>query len=331
MKKVRAKAENTVCLGLDIGGSFVKYGVIDREGSVLYSSRTATVLDNGAPGLVDILRNVISEMVDHCASRGFRPQAIGIGSPGTVDIRNARVTGESPNLPRWVDVELRAPFSGFGLPTAVDNDANCSAYAEFKFGAAVGTQTAIVITLGTGIGSGIIINRRLYHGSHYSGAELGHLSINSRGPRCGCGNRGCLETYASAGAILRRAARLADFYPHSSLAQIDFSAQGDAPLAAVFRAAQEEDVTTTELLDTVADDLAIGLAGIINAFDPEVLVLGGGVVDAAPEFIKAVTRKTKRYTFKTKAKRPRIVPAQLGNRAGFIGAAALGADLAHGE
>lgn len=330
MGKRSAKTGNRACLGLDIGGSFVKYGAIDDDGSVLFSSRTPTVLDDGAPAFLDILRDVITEMVDHCYSRGFNPQAIGIGSPGTVNSRSAKVMGVSPNLPGWVDVELRTPFAGFGLPVAVDNDANCSAYAEFKFGAATGTQNAIVITLGTGIGSGIIIDGRLFHGSHFSGAELGHISINSHGPVCGCGNRGCLELYASAGAILQRASRLADFYPHSLLAKIDFSVRDDEPLAGVFRAAEEEDMTAIELLDTVTDDLAIGLAGIINAFDPEVVVLGGGMVDASAEFGEEVARKTKRLTFKSRAKKPRIVPAQLGNRAGFIGAAALAADLSSG-
>lgn len=322
------QTRHPVYLGLDIGGSFVKYGVINSDGTVLFSSRTPTLLDGGPQKLIDILHRVILEMAEHSVSRGFRPRAIGIGSPGTVNPRSGKITGESPNLPGWVNVELRTPFAEFGLPIAVDNDANCSAYAEYTYGAASGSRHALVLTLGTGIGSGIIIDGRLFHGAHYTGAELGHISINSRGPSCGCGNRGCLELYASAGAILRRAARLADFYPQSALARIDFSTREDSSLAGVFNAARDDDPAAVELLETVADDLAVGLASIINAFDPEVLVVGGGAADAAPEFIADVFRRTKRLTFKNSAPKTKLAPAKLGNRAGFIGAAALGRDAA---
>jgi len=322
------KTPAPVYLGLDIGGSFVKYGVVDADGGVLFSSRAATAQEGNPGSLLKILRTVTTEMVDHSLSRGFQPRAMGIGSPGTVNPRSGKVTGVSPNLPGWVNVELRTPFAEFGLPVAVDNDANCSAYAEFKYGAGVGIQNAIVITLGTGIGSGIVIDGRLYHGAHFSGAELGHTSINSRGPACGCGNRGCLETYASAGAILRRAARLAGFYPNSAMAQIDFSAPGDTPLAGVFRAARNKDLAAVELLSTIADDLAVGLANILNAFDPEILVLGGGIADAAPEFIADVIRRTRHLSFKTSAPKTKLAVAKLGNRAGFVGAAALAAELA---
>jgi glucokinase len=328
MTNSSGQTRNPVYLGLDIGGSFVKYGVVNSDGTVLFSSRTPTLLDGGPQRLIDTLHRVILEMAEHSVSRGFRPQAIGIGSPGTINPRSGKITGESPNLPGWVNVELRTPFAEFGLPIAVDNDANCSAYAEYTYGAASGSRHALVLTLGTGIGSGIIIDGRLFHGAHYTGAELGHISINSRGPSCGCGNRGCLELYASAGAILRRAARLADFYPHSALAHIDFSAREDSSLAGVFSAARDGDPAAVELLETVADDLAVGLASIINAFDPEVLVVGGGAADAAPEFIADVFRRTKRLTFKNSAPKTKLVPAKLGNRAGFIGAAALGRDAA---
>jgi len=266
-------------------------------------------------------------MIQHCAANGLSAQAIGIGSPGTIDARTGVVTGQSPNLPGWVGVELITPFAQYQMPVAVDNDANCSAYAEYKYGAARGYKDIVAITLGTGIGSGIILDGKLFHGSHFSGAELGHLSIRSDGPTCGCGNRGCLELYASAAAILRRAADAARTNPDSALAGIDFSAEDDSPLAGVFNAAQKEDSVAISVLDAVADDLSVGLAGILNAFDPEVVVIGGGAVDAAPDYIKIVAEKTSRLTFVSSTRRLRIRAAQLGNKAGFIGAAALGAEI----
>jgi len=320
-------AKNTAYLGLDIGGSFVKYGIIDQDGSVLFSERAPTVLDRGAPSLIAVLRQAVTEMTDHCSAQNLQPGSIGIGSPGTVDARTGTVTGASPNLPGWVDVELRMPFSRFGLPVAVDNDANCSALAEFKFGAGQGHQDMIAITLGTGIGSGIVLNGKLFHGSHFSGAELGHVSIHADGPPCGCGNRGCMELYASAGAILRRAEKLARFYPGSLLTKIDFSASDDTPLAGVFQAARRKDRQAVDLLESVADDLAVGLAGVINAFDPEVLVIGGGVVDAEPGYVDLISRKTARLTFASTSRKLQMRRARLGNAAGFIGAAALGAEL----
>ena len=314
-------------LGFDIGGSFVKYGVTDDHGSVLFSSRAPTVLDRGASSLLDVLLRATKEMIQFCSAQSLAPQALGVGSPGTVDARSGVVTGQSPNLPGWVDVELRTPFARFDLPVAVDNDANCSAYAEFKFGAAAGFQDIVALTLGTGIGSGIILGGRLFHGSHFSGAELGHVSIHADGPVCGCGNRGCLELYGSAAAILGRAKKLAGSSPASSLAGIDFAAEGDRPLAGIFAAARREDQAAVKLLDEVAEDLAVGLAGIVNAFDPEVLVIGGGVVDAEPEFVTTVAVKTTRLTFASSTRKLRIRRARLGNMAGFVGAAALGREL----
>jgi len=320
-------AETPGYLGFDIGGSFVKYGIIDEHGEVLYSSRRPTVLDRGASSLLEVLKLAASEMIQHCAAHGISARAIGVGSPGTIDARSGEVTGQSPNLPGWVGVELITPFAEYNMPVAVDNDANCSAYAEFKYGAARGYKDVVAITLGTGIGSGIILDGKLFHGSHYAGAELGHLSIRSDGPTCGCGNRGCLELYASAAAILRRAADAARSHPDSALAGIDFSAEDDTPLAGVFDAAHKEDLQAMTVLDSVADDLAVGLAGILNAFDPEVLVIGGGAADAAPDYIKIVAEKTSRLTFVSSTRKLRIRAAQLGNKAGFIGAAALGAEL----
>ncbi len=320
-------AEKPAYLGFDIGGSFVKYGIIDEGGSVVFSSRALTVLDRGAPSLLTVLKRAATQMIEYCSARNIHPRAIGIGSPGTVDARTGTVTGQSPHLPGWVDIELHTPFSPFGLPVAVDNDANCSAFAEFKFGAARGCRDAVAITLGTGIGSGIILGGKLFHGSHYAGAELGHVSIHADGPVCGCGNRGCLELYASAGAILSRAAKIARFYPGSPLAEIDFTARGDTPLAGVFKAARGGDKATIELLNAVAFDLAVGLAGMINAFDPEVLIIGGGVIDAEPGYVTTVARATAQLTFKSATRKLRIRRARLGNMAGFIGAAALGAEL----
>jgi len=321
-------AGKTAALGFDIGGSFVKYGLIDEHGRVLFSSRTPTVLTRGASSLLGVLQRLAKESAHRCAARGLTLRAMGIGSPGTVDARTGIVTGQSPNLPGWVDVELRSPFARFGVPVAVDNDANCSAYAEYRFGAGKGFRDVIAITLGTGIGSGIVLDGELFHGSHYAGAELGHVSIHADGPRCGCGNRGCLELYASAPAILTQARQLAQSHPASALAKVRFNRGGDTPLAGVFRAARHGDKAAMHLLKQVADDLAVGLAGIVNAFDPQILVIGGGVADADPEFVTRVARRARRLTFQSWTRRLRIRRARLGNQAGFVGAAALGVRLA---
>ena len=315
-------------LGFDIGGSFVKYGIVDHRGRVLFSSRTLTNLKHGPSSLLRVLQRAAAEMARHCTQHELTLRSIGVGSPGTVDARTGTVTGQSPNLPGWVDVELWTPFARHGVPVAIDNDANCCAYAEYKFGAGVGFQDLVAITLGTGIGSGIVLDGKLFHGSHHAGAELGHMSIHADGLRCGCGNYGCLELYASARAILRRAEQLAGFYPRSRLRKIDFAAKGDAPLAAVFRAARTKDPVATDLIENVADDLAVGLAGVLNALDPEILVIGGGMAEAAPEFVALVARRTARLTFPSRTRTLRITRAALGNQAGFIGAAALGARLA---
>ncbi len=316
--------DRSAYLGIDIGGSFVKYGAIDDEGKVIISRRTPTDLSSGPLSLLRVLLDVLDGLIENCRKKKYTAQSLGIGSPGTVDVRSGRVTGESPNLRGWVDVELRSPFTKFGLPVVVDNDANCSAFAEYKFGAGKRLQNVIVMTLGSGIGSGIIIDGEVFHGAHSSGGELGHVSIRADGERCGCGNRGCLEIYASATAVLDRAAKLAQFHPDSKLAKIDFTKEDDSRLAGIFAAAKNDDQIAVKLLQAVTDDLAIGLAGVFNAFDPEILIIGGGVVDADAEFVKIIAQKTARLTFKSATRKIRIVPAKLGNQAGFIGAAALG-------
>lgn len=319
--------DKPVYLGLDIGGSFIKYGLINDRGQILFAARAVTDLTGGPQSLLRVLRLSITAMLAYCRAHKLFPRAIGFGSPGTVDAHRGIVTGESPNLRGWVKVKLADSFRKFGLPCAVDNDANCSAFAEYKFGAAVGAENVIAVTLGSGIGSGIVIDGRLFHGAFHAGAELGHVSIRADGPRCGCGNRGCLELYASANAILRRAQHLALFYPQSRLADIDFAANGDEPLAAVFRATKTGDRAAGELLTGVLDDLAVGLTGMINSFDPEVLVLGGGVIDAAPQLVQTITQKMKELIFKSSTRRLSIRRARLGNQAGFVGAAALGREL----
>ncbi len=324
----RMTDKKAVYLGIDIGGSFVKYGAINGRGKVQFSSRTPTNWSGKPKEMVRALNHAVEDMVQECDKRQLAPHSLGIGTPGTVDTRSGRITGQSPNLPGWVGVNVRREITEVDVPIAVDNDANCTAYAEFAFGAAAGKRNAIALTIGTGIGAGIIIDSQLFHGTHDAGAELGHLSINAHGPRCQCGNRGCLELYVSATAMLRRAEKIASFYPHSPLAELDYRNGGDETLSGIFRAAQKDNTPAQELIEQIAEEFAVGLAGMVNAFDPEMIVLGGGVVDAAPQYVEKIAHHTMQHVFKAANRRLEIVPAKLGNDAGYIGAAALGKDFA---
>jgi glucokinase len=312
-------------LGIDIGGTWIKFGVIDAEGHILFADRARTRVEGQRATLAGIVECATS-MADWARRSGHIPVSVGIGSPGTINPSTRKVRPPTPNLTTIIGVNLADLVEdATGLPTAVDNDANCAAWAEYKFGSGRGIDNLICITVGSGIGSGFIVDGHVYSGPNGSGGELGHVTIDWQGNLCPCGNRGCLETFASANAMMRKATDLAAQNPAGLLAQKKDGAT--VSLAILFECARLGDSAATTVIDESATQLGFGILNAVQIFDPDAVVIGGGAADADSEgiWLSKLAATIHQHAFSVEGKALRIGKAALGNDAGFIGAAALGA------
>ncbi|MBI5867291.1 MAG: ROK family protein [candidate division Zixibacteria bacterium] len=314
-----------VRLGIDIGATFVKYGVIDEEGHILFADRAPTRGSEGPKVTLDGIVGCASRMFEWCANAGHRPASVGIGSPGTIHPQTRRVQPPTPNLRTIIGVDIAGVVqSATGLPSVIDNDANCAAWAEHQFGAGRGIDNLVCLTVGSGIGSGFIIEGRIFSGSSGSGAELGHVSIDWQGPLCPCGNQGCLENYTSATALLARANMVAVKSTGELKRQRD-QAGGSVSIAGLFAAAHAGDPVARGMLEEAATQFAIGILSAINLLDTEAIIIGGGVADADTQgiWLNSIRDNIHRHAFSDAGKSIPVGKAALGNDAGFIGAAAL--------
>jgi glucokinase len=253
-----------------------------------------------------------------------------VGSPGTINPTTHAVQPPSPNIPVIVGVDFAGLIhEATGLSTVVDNDANCAAWGEHCYGAGRGIDNLICLTVGSGLGSGFIIDGTILSGPTGSGGELGHVSIDWRGERCPCGNRGCLENYVSATALVRRATEAAHTDPRSLLAQHRDEDDGHVTIGGLFAAAAQGDSSAQQILGESAFQFAVGLLGAVNIVDPEAIIIGGGAADAdaanGGHWLDAIGAHIRELAFSEAGRKLRVGRAILGNDAGFIGAAALGA------
>jgi glucokinase len=303
-------------LGVDIGGTNIKVALVSEEGSVLAFSSAPW---SGGPAS-DAVR-AISDLAQDLIARapGHEVAACGVGSAGLVDTGEG-VVQSSPNLPEWHDVQLRRMVSeALGLPTHIENDANAAAYGEFVAGAARGAENAVLLTLGTGIGGGFVFGGGLYRGSGFAG-EVGHMTIDLDGEQCLCGNAGCLERLANADAVVRNARRLLDEGRDSALAVV--SGEG-LTAGKVGEAAAGGDRVALEALAETGRALGAGLANLVLVLAPDVIVIGGGVAEAGEPLLGPARDEMARRCYVSDASLPRVVRAELGNRAGVVGAALL--------
>jgi glucokinase len=306
-------------VGIDIGGSKVLAGVVDVDGQVLARQRRVT------PGRsVQAVEDAIVDLVTSF-ERDFDVAAVGIGAAGFVDTGRSRVLF-SPHL-AWRDEPLRAAIMGrIRLPVVVDNDANAAAMAESRFGAGVGHRFLLCVTMGTGIGGALVMDNRVFRGANGMAGEFGHIQVVPDGHRCPCGNRGCWEQYASGNALIRDARELVE--AGSPVAHHLRDLVGGDPAALtgplVTQAARDGDQLAVELLADVGGWLGVGLAGMTAAFDPGVIVVGGGVSEAGDLLLEPARRALARSLVgRGYRPEPPIVAAALGPDAGFIGAADL--------
>jgi glucokinase len=309
----------TLTIGVDVGGTKVAAGVVDADGTILAQARRPTP-STSPPDVEKTIADLVLEL-----RAQHEIEAVGIGAAGFIDADRATVLF-APNL-AWRGEPLRDEVAKLiDLPVVVENDANAAAWGEYRFGAGQGEDNMLCVTVGTGIGGGIVMDGRLYRGRFGIGAEFGHMQVVPDGRRCGCGQRGCWEQYCSGRALLHEAREIADVqkgYGARLLELGDGRPEGiEAP--EVTTAAREGDPAALACFEEVGTWLGQGLADLASSFDPAVFVIGGGVADAG-ELLLAPARRVfvERLTGTTHRPHAEIRIAALGNQAGLIGAADL--------
>ncbi len=322
MRNSVVKKINSAAIGVDIGGTNVRLGLVGLEGKVLFRDSFATHQPSGKKALLGAILRRLRDLMRVASEHGLEVVGVGIGAPGAIDTEKGMVYF-FPNIPGWKDTPLKSILERrLGVPVAVDNDANAMAYGEFCFGAGKGVKTLIALTLGTGVGGGLIIDGKLFHGSRFSAAELGHMVLNEDGPLCTCGNRGCIETYVGNGYFIREVRRRLKKFPHSLLTLELRKGKELTPLL-VAQTARRGDALSKEMWLETGAHLGNALAGLANLLNPEKIILGGGIAQNGDLLFKPVIASLNKKAFPIAASSVRVVPAALGVDAGLIGAAAL--------
>ena len=306
-------------IGVDVGGTKVAAGVVDETGTILARTRHETPSANPSD-VEDVIASCVAEL-----RKEHEIAAVGVGAAGFIDADRSRVLF-APNLSWRVEPLRDAVASRTGLPVVVENDANAAAWAEHRFGAGQGEPELVAVTVGTGIGGGIVLGGRLHRGRFGIGAEFGHMEVVPGGRRCGCGQSGCWEQYCSGRALLREAREIADVRRGygDRLRELGGGRPEGIEAREVTAAAQEGDPAAIECFEEIGRWLGQGLADLAAVLDPGVFVIGGGVADAG-ELLLAPARRafTERLTGVGSRPQAEVRQAALGNDAGMVGAADL--------
>ena len=320
LKKASNNAtEKKYAVGIDLGGTAIKGGLVDDRGAVLYSASVPTEREKGAKAVAKNIAKLVKTILEKAKMTKDDVVGIGIGSPGTIDSKTGTVVYTN-NL-NWKNFPLADEVSALtGIRVKVANDANAAALGEYKFGAGKGAEDIVMLTLGTGVGGGVVIGGKLFEGYASAGAELGHMVIDRGGEQCTCGLRGCFETYASATALIRETKKAMLSNPQTKLWEVGLdNVCGKTPFDYM-----DVDESAKKVVNEYIDALTIGIINIVNIFRPQKVILGGGVCEQKkvllPPIRKAVSERA--YGGK-KAPKCEVVVAKFKNRAGQIGAAAL--------
>jgi glucokinase len=318
-------SEDQVYAGIDIGGTSIKYGLVDTTGKILHKEQRPTLAEKGPMPLMHLITNIAERLLYYAAEEDFSVKYLGVGSPGAIDNRTGRVIGPSPNIEGWQGMEIGETLKDrLNLPVIVDNDVNAMSLAELRFGAASGARSAVCVTVGTGVGGAVIINGRVWHGANFTAGELGHMTINFDGPKCTCGNYGCIEAYCSSQAIIDRTKHKVKGGLTPILEEVLERNVENLTVKKLFAALKKGDAVAQEVILETAKYLGIGLAGVANLLNPEIIVIGGGITEGGGGFIEAVADEIKKHAFSSAYEKLSIAKAVLGNDAGFIGAGLLG-------
>lgn len=315
---------NTNVVGVDMGGTKILAAVVDAEGNILSTAKIPTQAKDKTSIVIDRIADCIREAFQESGVAANSIQAIGIGAPGPLD-QETGVVFFAPNL-GWKDVPLKTELEArIDIPTFVDNDVNIGTLGEHTFGAGRGIQNLVGIFVGTGIGGGIILNGELFHGASKTAGEIGHIIVKADGPKCGCGTRGCLEALASRTAMAKQFQKaILKKGKKSILTKLTNGDLGLIRSGTLAKALRSKDKLTLKVFKEVTKYLGVGIGSIVNFLNPEMIVLGGGVVEALDDtFIKDIRKAAKKFALPDTLKGVQIVKAELGDNAGVLGAAAL--------
>ncbi|MCL2633275.1 MAG: ROK family protein [Oscillospiraceae bacterium] len=314
---------NKYYIGVDIGGTNVKCGIVDDGGKILYKQSIKTESDRGYKEVVQDIAKLVQEVVETSNIPLKKIEWLGVGCPGICN-KDTGIVEVSNNL-NWHNVPLLTDLAKLtGFPVHIDNDANAAAYGEFIAGAAKGTSSAIIITLGTGVGSGIILNKKMYSGMNYAGGEIGHMVIEADGAECTCGRKGCFEAYSSATGLIRMTKEALEKDRGSKMHEL-VELNGKISARTAWNAAKLEDKSGKEVVEKFIKYLACGITNVINIFQPDIVCIGGGVCGEGDNLLKPLKKIVNAEVFsKNSNKKTDLAICKLGNDAGIIGAAMLG-------
>ncbi|MCB2288058.1 ROK family protein [Clostridium algidicarnis] len=304
-------------IGIDLGGTKIAGVITDLKGNIIKENIIKTMAEYGDKAIVLRIINLIEDLIISSGKTLEDIRAVGIGSPGPLDPKRGIII-TTPNLP-FENFDIITPIKEkFNVPVFLDNDANVAVIGEYTLGAGKNTKNMVYITVSTGIGGGAIINGKIYRGNTFNALEIGHMTLLPDGPKCNCGNYGCFEALASGTAISKRAEEAVESGRDTSLLNYFKITSYE-----VFKEAEKGDSVSRHIIDSSLEYLGIGIANIITLFDPEVIILGGGVMKAGQIIFDRIKEVVDQRCFKNMASACKIVPSALGEKSGVIGAIAL--------
>lgn len=305
-------------VGVDLGGTKISVALSDLEGNVVSQTTVPTLASEGEMPVLNRIIECVEKVISEGNAKYEEIKAIGIGSPGPLDAEKGIII-YTPNLP-FKNFNLVEPLrKKFEVPVFLDNDANVAAIGEYMFGAGKGSKNVVFFTVSTGVGGGAVLNGQIYRGHTSNALEIGHMTVTQDGPRCGCGNIGCVEATSSGTAIAKRGQEALDSKVETSLRKYDHKITSYE----VFVEAAAGDPVCKDIIDTALNYLGIAVANAVTIFDPEYIIIGGGVSKAGDIVFDTVRKVVDKRCFKSMAESVKIVPAGLGTDAGVIGAVAL--------
>ncbi len=307
-------------IGIDLGGTKINAALVTREGKILTRDYCQT---RASEGLEAVVGRMVQAAQQVMADRKAQVAAVGVGAPGPMDAI-AGVLTAPPNLPGWYNVPLKELIEDrLGITTFLENDANAAGLAEYHYGAGRGVQNMIYITASTGIGGGFILDGQLYGGSSGAAGEVGHMTIMPDGPLCGCGNRGHLEALASGTAIAREGRELMSRGVPTLISELVHGGPNAVTAEVVAQAAERGDAEAEHIIARAMECLGIGMANLVNIFNPDLIVIGGGLTHLGEKLFGPVRRTIERTAFPVSARAVKVVPAELGDDVGVLGAAVV--------
>jgi len=319
------KSASNYIVGVDLGATNIVSILINGEGKVIEKDTRVSLAREGKEKTLSQIVNSVRAVLEKGQLQGISSASIkgvGVGSPGPLDTKKG-IIHFAPNLPGWNNVPLVSILEDqLKLPIFLENDANAAALAEWWMGAGKKVDNLVLLTLGTGIGGGIIIGGEVLHGAWDTAAEIGHMIIHEGGLLCGCGKRGCLEAYASATGVIKRTVSFMKAGGDTVLRELVHDHLEDITCELVYRAAERGDELSQRIVEETARYLGIGIASLVNVINPEMVILSGGMTAAGDLLFEPVRKYARKYALEAAIRGVRVVPAKLGGNTGALGAAA---------